>query len=268
MSNTNLFGPPTPVEIIRKPRRAPASVPAGSWLTTFADMVTLLLTFLVLLISVTTLEPRSEFSLPDGAAEESEQAAQGDGVLLYSNTGLMAPALALIDRLPEEVMFDPREIKAAIFQLDPVKTPDFEQIEEAAEEGVKIFQDTRGLVIQWDRSLLFPEGGSTMFEENLLLLQKMAAFLNNVKLPVSIEGHSNPLSELEGGDGPAGYELSMQRAKVVMDYLVGQGLPENRFRIGGHGGSRPRTLDPEQAWENSRLELIIYQPDQRSWAGR
>ena len=268
MSNSNIFGPPAPAEIIRKPRKEAASVPSGSWLTTFADLVTLLLTFLVLLISVTTLEPRSDFSLPDGVPEESDQAAQGDGVLLHSNTGLMAPALELVDRLPEVLMFDPREIKEAIFQLDPIKTPDYEQIQEAAEEGVKIFQDTRGLVIQWDRSLLFPEGGTTMYEENLILLQKMAAFLGNVKLPVSIEGHSNPLSELEGGDGPAGYDLSLKRAKVVMEYLTGPGLPESRFRIGGHGGSRPRTLDPDQAWENSRLEMIIYQPDQRSWVGR
>ncbi|MDR1043991.1 MAG: OmpA family protein [Candidatus Adiutrix sp.] len=269
MSDADLFDRPGPAETgRRKARQKRESAPQSSWLTTFADLVTLLLTFLVLLISVTTLEPRLDFSLAEGALEESDVIDPGNGALLYADTGLTALVLELVDRLPEEVMFDPREIKDAIFQLDPAKTPDYEQVLEAAEEGVKIFQDRRGLVIQWDRSLLFPEGGTSLYEANLPLMQKMAAFLRNVKLPLSLEGHSNPLSGLEGGDGPAGYDLSMRRAKVFMEYLVAQGVPENRFRLGGHGGSRPRTLDPDQAWENSRLELIIYQPDQSSWIGR
>lgn len=107
-----------------------------------------------------------------------------------------------------------------------------------------------------------------MFEDNLLLLQKLAALLSALNLPVSIEGHTNPLSLLEGETGPAAYELSLRRAKVVMEYLVSLGLPERRFRIGGHGGSQPRTEDPDLAWENSRLEIVIYKPEAASPLGR
>jgi|GEM_PF-5019848 Flagellar motor protein len=256
----------------RRKKATPPAAAAGSWLTTFADMVTLLLTFLVLLISITTMDPRSTRLLSEGlVSEETRQEIWSDGVLHFSDWGLLAPVVELIeniDRLPEDVMFDQREIKNAVFQLDPAKTPNYEQLQEAAEEGVEIFRDNRGLVVRWDRSLLFPEGGTTMFDENLMLLQKMAGLLSALELPVSIEGHTNPLSPLEGATGPVSYELSMRRSKVVMEYLVSLGLPERRFRIGGHGGAQPRTNDPDLAWENSRLEIVIYKPEASSITGR
>jgi len=269
----NLTPQTFPDQIIRRPKKGPGPQTKVNWLTSFADLVTLLLTFLVLLISVTSLEPHTPFTRPEGELSEQPEAAVnlGDGVLLFSDAGLLAPVVELaenIDRLPEDIMLDQREIKDALFQLDPVKTPDFQELQAAVDEGISIFRDNRGLVVQWDRSLLFPEGGTTLFPDNLPLLQRMAVFLNSMGLLLSVEGHTNPQSLLEGGTGPISYELSLRRAKVVMEYLASLGVDENRFRIGGHGGSRPRTADPEAAWENSRLEIVIYKPEPSSWSGR
>lgn len=237
----------------------------GSWLATFADMVTLLLTFLALLISVTTLDPRTPFSQPEGVLEDrgDNYVRLADGTLLYSNRGLMAPVIELADNLellPEAMMFDQSEIKRAIFQLDPARAVEYEQLQEAVDSGLKIFKDNRGLVIQWDRALLFEEGRAELAEANRLLLASLAVFLKNVSLPISIEGHTNPQSQAEGGTGRAAYELSLARSRAVMEHLVSLGLEEKRFRLGGHGASRPRTLAAESAWENSRLEVIIYTP--------
>ncbi len=252
----------------RRPKNHPGQGDGASWVITFADMVTLLLTFLVLIIGITNMEPRTPFTFSEGTLKEEEHFVRlGDGALLFSDRSLLAPVIELAEnlpRLPENIQLDQEEIKRAIFQLDPAQTPDFEKLRDAADEGVSVSKDGRGLVIQWDRNLLFPEGGTILYEENLPLLQKMAVFLLNLEMPVSIEAHTNPLSSLEGGTGPESYDLSMRRAKVVMEYLVSLGLAEKRFRLGGHGGGSPRTTDPELAWENSRLEIIIYRPDRSS----
>ncbi len=239
---------------------------SSAWLITFADMVTLLLTFLVLIVSVTTLDPRDEMLLPPGDSEqrEAEHFILGDSTLMYS-PGLLAPVMDIIDQLPNlppDLMFDPAEIKAAIFQLDPAKTDDYQRLAQSLNEGVEIYHDQRGLVIQWDRALVFPEGSGVILEENMDLIKRLAAFLSTLSLPVSLESHTNPLSELEGGEGPAGYELSLMRAKILMKYLVSLGLEEQRFRLGAWGGSQPRSLDPELGWENSRLEIVIYRPNE------
>lgn len=247
-------------------------VSSAGWMTTFGDMVTLLLTFMVLIVSVTNLDPQTDFALPEGVVDgQAEYIILGDGILLYANQRLLAPVVELvenIDRLPQHVMFDQREIKTAIFQLDPAQAEEYERFEPLIDEGVNVTRDNRGLVITWDRSLLFSEGGATLYEDNLKLLQKMALFLNSVSLPVSLESHTNPLSEVEGGVGIEGYELSLKRSRVVMDYLVSLGLADKKFRLGAHGGSQPRTLDPELAFENSRLEIILYQPPKSDLFGR
>jgi chemotaxis protein MotB len=243
----------------------------ASWVTTFADMVTLLLTFLVLIFAVTNLDPRTSFRSPEGALrEENNFVRLGNGVLLFSNQGLLAPVVKLAEtltRLPDAREIDQRAVTAALFQLEPAHTPDYERLRTAVDQGIKIFKDTRGLVIQWDRALLFPEGGATLYDDNQALLQKMAVFLMSLDLPVSVEGHTNPFSTLEGGRGPESFDLSFRRAKVIMKYLVSLGVPEKRFRLGAHGGLAPLTTDQNQAWQNSRLEIVVYRPDQGSLFG-
>lgn len=238
----------------------------ASWITSFADMVTLLLAFLVLIFGVTNLDPRTPFQLSEGVLrEENGFVRLGNGVLLFSDRGLLAPVVDLAEnliRLPDDIQLDQEAIKTALFQLDPSQSPDYERLQTAVGQGVGISRDDRGLVIRWDRALLFPEGGAALYEENQLLLQKMAVLLMSQNLPVSVEAYTNPLSPLEGGEGPEAFDLSFRRAKVVMEYLVSLGVPENRFRIGAHGGLTPLVTNPEQAWRNSRLEIIIYRPDQ------
>ena len=267
MNSDTSVSSPYQVEVVRRGKKPPQPLPKSEWITTFADMVTLLLTFLVLLISVTTLDPRTTLLDPDGATQDQrrEEIISGSGVLLYSDRGLMAPVIELvenIDQLPETAMFDQSEIKNAVFQLDAAQVSDYEQLRAALDKGVTIVKDSRGLVVQWDRSLLFEEGSAEISRENLPLLDKLIIFLQNISLPISVEGHTNPLSTVEGGYGPEAYTLSFERAKAVMMYLSSQGINQRRMRLAGHGGDRPRSADDNSAWENSRLEIVIYKPAQ------
>lgn len=258
---------PYQAEVVRRGKKPPQPLPKSEWITTFADMVTLLLTFLVLLISVTTLDPRTTPLDPDGATQDQqrEEIISGGGVLLFSDRGLMAPVIELvenIDRLPDTAMFDQSEIKNAVFQLEATQISDYEQLRAALAEGVTIVKDSRGLVVQWDRSLLFDEGSAEISGVNLPLLDKLTIFLQNVSLPISVEGHTNPLSAVEGGYGPEAYALSFERAKTVMSYLSSKGINERRMRLVGRGGDSPRGSAADSAWENGRLEIVIYKPAQ------
>lgn len=264
MNELNNTGEADFFNVVRAPRKViPPARPSGNWLTTFADMSTLLLTFLVLLISVTSQDPRDEIFRSDGQPEQREEIISGSGFLLYSDRGLMAPVIELtenIDRLPEAVMFDQSEIKTAIFQLDPAHTPEYEQLQAGLDQKVEVVKDSRGLVVRWDRSLLFAEGQAEIYQDNLVLMDKLALFLKNINLPLSIEGHTDPLSPVEGGYGTESYELSFKRAKAVMSLMASQGIDPSRLRLVGHGGLSPRSLERESSWENSRLEIVIYKP--------
>jgi chemotaxis protein MotB len=245
---------------------------APGWLLTFSDMVTLLLTFFVLIISITTTDPKSLAVAGDQIVINDDVQLEdiGPGVLGFSKPMLVAPVIDLIqnlDQLPPDIMLDQRELKGAIFQLDPQSVPDYQELMQEINDSISIFRDERGLVIRWDKAIIFPEGSAILREETLPILRQMAALLARVNLPVSIDGFTNPYSELEGGTSTLAYRLSAQRARVVMDYFTELGLSAGRFRLGAFGGGRPVTADLLQGGRNSRLEIVIYKPPQSSWKG-
>jgi chemotaxis protein MotB len=252
---------------------APEGIQSGAWLITFSDMVTLLLTFFVLIIAITTIDPRS---LAENEGEEIEEnrlvEIYGNGALGFSDPYILDPVVKLfesMDQLPEGAVLNQEEIKNAIFQLDP-KDPALRPepaLEQAVRDSVSVFKDERGMVLRWDGSVLFPEGGTLLAEGSLALLARVAEFLARTDLPVSVEGFTNPLSDLEGGTGPPSFELSAERSKVVMGFLTGLGLGESRFRLGAYGGTRPLSLDPRTASANARIEIVVYTPPKSSWKG-
>jgi chemotaxis protein MotB len=240
------------------------------WMLTFSDMVTLLLTFFVMIISITSLDPKLSAEISGQARTELSNLQPGPGVLGFTNPALLqslAEAIENFETVPPDASLDQDEIRAALFQLDPEDVPDYQRLELEAAESVSVFVDERGLVIRWDKSILFPEGTAILRAENLVLLDRLASLLGTLTLPVSVECHTNPLSDLEGGYDQAAWRLGARRARVVLGYLEEAGLPESRFRISSHGGGRPVTTDPERGAENSRLEIVIYTPPKSSWKG-
>jgi chemotaxis protein MotB len=242
------------------------------WLITFSDMVTLLLTFFVLIIAITSVDPR--VMVTDGVDEVTPsriRSVVGPGVMYFSNPALLAPIVSLVehmDEIPENANLNQDEIKAAVFQLDKENAaPEFRDLARDLEDSLTIFKDERGFVIRWDDAMLFPEGGVILKEENLILLARLAELFARLSLPVSLECHTNPQSALEGGNSPLAFDLSAERATVVLKYFVALGLKESRFRLGAFGPSRPLSLNPLEASKNSRLEIIVYKPPKSSWIG-
>jgi chemotaxis protein MotB len=235
-------------------------------------MVTLLLTFFVLIIAITSIDPKS--IVPDGVEEMTEAKivqVMGPGGLKFANPTLVDPVAAFIedmDSLPPDAVFNQEEIKNAIFQLDPeTAPPEFQEAARAAREDVSVFRDERGMVIRWDGRALFPEGGAIVREETLALLVRLAELISRLDLPVSLECHTDPLSDYEGGDGPLSYSLAAERCKAVLGVFTALGLNGSRFRLGPGGGASPVTRDPAQSFENSRLEVVLYKPPKSSWKG-
>jgi outer membrane protein OmpA-like peptidoglycan-associated protein len=105
--------------------------------------------------------------------------------------------------------------------------------------------------------------------ENELL--KLTSFLKECPhISISIEGHTNGNSRipedrertLRGGawafHGSA-KELSVERAKVIQEYLVEKGIDKSRLSIIGFGGKKPidDIMDPEESYRNMRVEIRI-----------
>lgn len=82
------------------------------------------------------------------------------------------------------------------------------------------------------------------------------------RLYVTIKGYSDPL-----GDAAYNVKLSQNRAQAVKDFLINNGIGENRIRTFSYGASqalkdgvRWEDLSEEELQKYRKVEIVIYLP--------
>ena len=100
----------------------------------------------------------------------------------------------------------------------------------------------------------YPPGGTQLDAEAQATLQELVpAILYNPAVQIAICGYTD-----DAGDSQSNFELSQQRAQVVKDFLVAEGIPASQLVATGQGESRPIAPNdtPEGRALNRRIELV------------
>ena len=197
---------------------------SGGWLTTYADMMTLLFAFFVLLYSMSSPDPVKMSQIQDAM----EKAAGNEGALKTQS-----------------------EVKE-----------EFEEIiqELGIEKSTNIISDPRGVAIEMDGDICF-SSGSTNIKAMLETVLDEAAnkILTNEEdyRMVIIEGHtdSDKIPKKLQKIYPTNWELSAARASSVVNYLISQGVNSGRLQASGYADRWPA----EASWFDVRSGKITDQ---------
>lgn len=147
--------------------------------------------------------------------------------------------------------------------MDPEDRDGFEDDDGCPEPGpdapVVTVTDTRILISE---RIYFDFDTATIRSVSLPILDQVAAVI--IDLPASrkirVEGYTD-------GEGEERYnlDLSFQRARAVVEYLVGRGVPRQRLEYVGYGETRPVAPDdsPEGRALNRRVEFFYLEPEDR-----
>ncbi|MFH2048671.1 MAG: OmpA family protein [bacterium] len=126
-------------------------------------------------------------------------------------------------------------------------------------EGAKVERIGEGIKITFASGILFDVDKSTLHPTAQTNLTNLAVILN--KYPdteILVEGHT---------DSTGGYDhnmtLSLQRAQSVANYMTGQSVLSNRFKMMGYGPDQPVLSNdtPEGRQANRRVEIAIFAND-------
>ncbi len=182
------------------------------WMSTYGDMVTLLLCFFIMMLSV---------SKPDVAKYEQISAGLSEGL-----------GKKIIQRPIEMLM---TELKDDIQSLD-------------LEKKVAIGSDTQGIVLEFGGDVLFNKGSADIKNTALPALKRMAATLQSERYKnfvFSIEGHTSD-EKVTSEKYPSNWELSSARASAVARFLEERGIDRVRMRATGMNDVSPKypNLDP------------------------
>ena len=221
---------------------------AADWLLTYGDMVTLLLTFFVMLF--TTAEV-------DGQKVQLIIAAfNGLGILEGGNTleaGQLAELGHTITQLPSQERGRALDTarKQAVSQFQP----------EIQSKKVRITVDERGLIISLASDSFFKTASAEAdMEASRSLLQRIAGLLSS--LPDSkfaIEGHTDSTATDPRGAWPTNWELSTARATNVLHYLSDFGVDDRNFQVRGYADTQLLASDETEEGRayNRRIDIVI-----------
>ncbi|MBS4055539.1 MAG: OmpA family protein [Thermaerobacter sp.] len=227
-------------------RRGGSTVAAASWLTTYSDLVTLLLCFFVLLYSFSAIDIQKfrRFVL----------SFQGQGVL----DGGAVPDT--VSPAPEEEVGDVATESEEPFYEESgrlmVHVQEFLETH-AIEAEVQVYQEVQGVVLELKDHLLFDSGRATIRAEGMGLLNTLSLLFNQFPNQVTVQGHTDnvPISTVEF---PTNWELSTSRATRVVRYFVEvRELNPHRFSAAGYGEFQP--VDSNETSEGrSRNRRVVF----------
>lgn len=198
------------------------------WLTTYADMMTLLFAFFVLLYSMSSPDPVKMSQIEDAMKKE----AGFDGTL---------KSMSEIQNEFEEIVED----------LNLTKT-------------TNIISDPRGVAIEMDGDICF-QSASTDIKNTLQDILNVAAtkILSNQDdyRMVIIEGHTDAdkIPEKLQKIYPTNWELSAARASNVVNYLISRGVNSGRMQASGYADRWPA----EASWYDVRSGKITNETIQK-----
>ena len=223
---------------------------APEYMLTYGDMVTLLLTFFVMLLTTATI---------DGHELRLILAAfPGLGNLEGGNTLEAGPLAELgntIESLPS--MERGRALDQARREAISIFNPEIQS------QQVRVQEDERGLIISLASDAFFREASAEVnIEQTREILQKLTRLLNNDELSertFRIEGHTDDIPTNPDGPWPSNWDLSVARSLNVFKYLQEFGVDEDQFQVMGLGDTRP-LYDNDTAEGrayNRRVDVII-----------
>jgi len=209
---------------------------APAWVVTFGDMMSLLLTFFVLLLSFSEVD-----AVKYRALSESLREAFGihRGQTVFNNPKETEKRETREGTSGE--LFD--SLKSIIPQAFPGAMPNQ--------------RDGESTVVRVPGTLLFESGKATLKPDMVASLRTMADLLKSKpNVVLQVEGHTDdvPISTLQFASN---WELSASRAIAVIRFFLDEGIPADRLSAAGYSDSRPLVPNdgPENREVNRRVEF-------------
>lgn len=233
----------------------------GNWLTTFSDLMSLLLTFFILLFSISSVSSE-KFSVASASLQGALIGESGGGAILNGNgisqesTGsgnskeLDAGAMANQNTIPEQVT---KMYEEALKIIE----------KEGIGEQINVRSDQDGVYLDIQESILFDSGKATISnigKETLASLGDLLVLSDN---DIIVEGFTDDVP-IGRANYTTNWELSADRAMGVVRFLAEQRrIDPSRLSGRGYGEFNPVAPNdtPQNRAKNRRVNIVlVYKP--------
>jgi chemotaxis protein MotB len=227
---------------------------APGWMITYSDLMSLLLTFFILLYSMSNIDAAKFKSI----SQSLQGVLSGLGYTHIIETPDNPPTLSdeILDLDDSSNM---NNIKEGILLMHE-RVSDYVS-QEGLDAKVTVRMNKRGVFVDINEAILFDPGSAKIKESGIQVLKKLEGLINDFENELVIEGHTDDVP-MRTALYPSNWELSTARAVSVLRYLSEvEGVDPKRLSAVGCGEYRP--MVPNNSVENRSINrrvniLIIF----------
>ncbi|SHI49524.1 chemotaxis protein MotB [Thermoclostridium caenicola] len=255
----------------KRKQRTQDSWGAPEWMTTYSDMVTLLLTFFILLFAMSTVDAQKFTDVAKSLSTSFMNLSTGESILNSTGKSLLTVDFANPSNLnrPEQ---KERYVESAEEMIVDAERQIYEMEMDIAKEGlrqaveeqgiadqVEIIEEKDFILVRFESEVFFDSGRADIRPEGLVVLQQLAEVLRNIDNEILVSGHTDNVP-INTPIFKSNWELSTARATTVVRYFTETlGLDPMKFTATGNGEYRPvaDNSTPEGRQRNRRIEIMI-----------
>ncbi|WFA07890.1 flagellar motor protein MotB [Tissierella sp. Yu-01] len=236
---------------IRKKESSGAGAP---WLTTYSDLMSLLLTFFILLFSMSSVDTE-KFANVTSSLQEAFIGIQGADSIIDGYEG------SEVVPIQEGNIIDDGTIG---IQISPEIIQMFEKVGEFITENdlnaeVDVRYDDEGVFVDIKDAILFDTGSAQLKDSGINVLNMLEGLINDFENDIVVEGHTDNVP-INVRQYPTNWELSTARAVSVVRYLSEvEDIDPGRLSARGYGEHSPIAPNdtPQNRALNRRVNLFI-----------
>ncbi|SHE56807.1 OmpA family protein [Clostridium fallax] len=235
----------------RKKKKGDGGVSGDEWLATYSDTITLLLTFFILLYTMSSVDSQ-KLKVMSAAMQKAFQ-GKGESVLEYNLHNGTEPIVGNEDIEKPDSGDTVNENDSAYNNIEQFVN------ENNLASDVRLTKDERGVILQIKDSILFESGKADLIESSREVLDKISKLLSSMPNKVIIEGHTDNLP-INTYKFASNWELSAARAVNVVKYFSdNKKIDPTRFCAAGYGEYRPivDNSTPDNRAKNRRVNILI-----------
>jgi chemotaxis protein MotB len=243
-----------------KKKHAPEHENHERWLVSYADFITLLFAFFVVMFATSQTDHNKAKAVEDSVKKAlSEGELSSIVVTMFGgspkdkgkgNAQMHGPGGAekIFEKTPTQV--------AELLPSLQVLSKDLE--EEIKSGKIQVSMEPRGLVISFRQAALFPSGGAAVLEDARQPVSKIAKALREIPNPVRLEGHTDSVP-IHTDLYQSNWELSAARSIALMRLLTDDGVSLEKLSIAGYADNAPaESNDTEEGRaRNRRVDVVV-----------
>ncbi len=228
------------------------------WLVSYADFITLLFAFFVVMYSLSSLN-------------EGKYRIMSDSVVnAFRNIATNSNSPRIISSPIPSIRPSPPPSAADSAEADEARKSKAERVRNMAEEirkvlaplvadgQVRVTEGAFGITVEINASVLFAPGEAQLGADAVRALRAVAQVVAGAEFPVTVEGHTD-IAPIATPMFPSNWELSAVRASSVVRLFVDGGVRPARLTAAGYGDQRPvaDNASAEGRARNRRVTILI-----------